>query len=191
MDTNTTNSILSASTSSELVDAMNKASHAGMTEDEVLAVVKQSDLFDQELMNNIEFLYEEDAGIVVHSNTTQHFIVIRIVWLDRNNSWEADLLDVSKPVVSLAKSLLDEVSNADVSQWPSVVEFLQHVYSHTTYWVSHNLLYAGCAAEDALLDVLHRNGFEVDRGHFGIESEMTAYLNGDKFTLNNGIVEEW
>lgn len=98
---------------------------------------------------------------------------------------------MSKPVVSLAKSLLDEVSNADVSQWPSVVEFLQYVYSHTTYWVSHNLLYAGCTTEDVLFNVLRRNGFEIDRGHFGIESEMTAYLNGDKFTLHNGLVEEW
>lgn len=80
MNTNSTSSILSAKTSKELVDAMNKASHAGMADDEILAVVKQSNLFDQELMDDLEFLYEEDAGIIVHSNSTQHFVVIRIVW---------------------------------------------------------------------------------------------------------------
>lgn len=187
MNTSTVTSILSAKTSKELVDAMNKASYAGMSDDAILAVVKQSDLFDQELMNNLEFLYDEELDLVVLNNKNQHSFPVYIFHAD--DSWETEPVEASRSVVSLAMKFLDGASNTDLSQWSNAAEFLQYVYGYTTYWVSKNIYYASGVAENILSDTLKKNGFNLSMGPGRIESEMTASLNGEKFILNAGFVE--
>lgn len=187
MNTNSTSSILSASTSKELVDAMNSASSAGMSDDEILTVVKKSELFDQELMNNLEFLYDEELDLVVLSSKNQHSFPVYIFHAE--DSWETEPVEASKPVVSMAMQFLDDASSTDLSQWSNAAEFLQYVYGYTTYWVCRNVYYASGVAENILSNTLKKNGFKLSMGPGRIESEMTASFNGEKFILNAGFVE--